>query len=143
MKVTDFEQAKCSEKAVSLSSCLRTSGRESKRFSHIFECRCTRKWETCTAPVRSDSLYGYGQNKDHPSDGSVFISHKISITTLYCVGYSITFIPMLTTIAVILLVLWILGFFTFHVVGWFIHVLLVVAVVMFLIRIIQGRNPLN
>ncbi len=50
---------------------------------------------------------------------------------------------MLTTIAVILLVLWLLGFLAFPAIGWFIHVLLIVAIIMFLIRIIQGENPLK
>jgi len=50
---------------------------------------------------------------------------------------------MLTTIAVILLVLWAIGFIGFHVVGGFIHFLLVVAVVLFLIRIIRGQNPIK
>lgn len=49
---------------------------------------------------------------------------------------------MLTTIATILIILWLLGFLGFHVLGSFIHVLLVIAIVMFLIRIIQGRNPI-
>lgn len=48
---------------------------------------------------------------------------------------------MLTTIAFILIVLWLVGFIGFHVLGSFIHVLLVVAVIFFLIRIIQGKNP--
>ena len=48
---------------------------------------------------------------------------------------------MLTTIAIVLLVLWALGFFGGFVLGGFIHVLLVIAVILFLIRIIQGRNP--
>ena len=50
---------------------------------------------------------------------------------------------MLTLIAFILLALWVLGFIGFHVLGGFIHILLVVAVILFLIRIIRGRNPLN
>lgn len=50
---------------------------------------------------------------------------------------------MLTTIAVILLVLWVLGFVGFHILGGFIHILLVVAVVLFLIRVIRGKNPLK
>jgi len=50
---------------------------------------------------------------------------------------------MLTTIAVILLVLWLVGFIGFHVVGGFIHILLVVAIVLFLIRVIRGENPLK
>jgi asparagine N-glycosylation enzyme membrane subunit Stt3 len=50
---------------------------------------------------------------------------------------------MLYTIAIILLVLWALGFFSGYVLGGFIHILLVVAIILFLIRIIQGRNPLK
>jgi hypothetical protein len=50
---------------------------------------------------------------------------------------------MLTTISVILLILWILGIVGVYSIGWFIHILLVVAIIMFLIRIIQGRNPLG
>ena len=49
---------------------------------------------------------------------------------------------MLTTIFTVLLVLWLLGMVTSYTMGGFIHVLLVVAVVMMLIRIIQGRNPI-
>jgi hypothetical protein len=48
---------------------------------------------------------------------------------------------MLVTIAIILLILWILGLVTSYTLGGFIHVLLVVAIIMFLIRLIQGRNP--
>jgi len=50
---------------------------------------------------------------------------------------------MLTTIAIILLVLWILGFIGFPILGGFIHILLVIAIILFLIRIIRGENPLN
>ena len=46
-------------------------------------------------------------------------------------------------IILVLLVLWVLGFFAFHILGPIIHVLLVVAVIMFLVRVIQGRNPLK
>jgi hypothetical protein len=49
---------------------------------------------------------------------------------------------MITTIAIVLLVLWVLGLVTSYTVGGLIHVLLVVAVILFLIRVIQGRNPL-
>jgi hypothetical protein len=48
---------------------------------------------------------------------------------------------MLETIAVILLVLWLLGLVTSYTMGGFIHVLLVVAIVVVLIRVIQGRRP--
>jgi hypothetical protein len=47
---------------------------------------------------------------------------------------------MLWTIAVVLLVLWLLGLVTSYTMGGFIHVLLVIAVVVVLIRIIQGRR---
>jgi len=49
---------------------------------------------------------------------------------------------MLVTIAAILLVLWLLGLVTSYTVGGFIHVLLVIAVIMVLVRLIQGRNPI-
>lgn len=49
---------------------------------------------------------------------------------------------MLITIAVILLILWILGIVGVYTIGWFVHILLVAAIILFLIRIIQGRNPL-
>ncbi|MBK5215826.1 MAG: lmo0937 family membrane protein [Candidatus Pacebacteria bacterium] len=46
---------------------------------------------------------------------------------------------MLTTIAFVLLVLWILGFIGFKVIGGFIHILLVIAIILFLIRVIKGK----
>lgn len=48
---------------------------------------------------------------------------------------------MLWTIFVVLLVLWALGLVTSYTLGGFIHILLVVAIVVVLIRIIQGRRP--
>jgi hypothetical protein len=49
---------------------------------------------------------------------------------------------MLWTIAIILIVLWLLGLVSSYTIGGFIHVLLVVAIVVVLIRVIQGRRPL-
>ena len=49
---------------------------------------------------------------------------------------------MLYTVAVVLLVLWLLGLVTATTMGGFIHVLLVIAVVMVLLRVISGRSPL-
>jgi hypothetical protein len=49
---------------------------------------------------------------------------------------------MLYTIAVILLILWLLGLVTSYTIGGFIHVLLVIAVVVVLLRVIGGRKPL-
>jgi low affinity Fe/Cu permease len=50
--------------------------------------------------------------------------------------------PMLYTIAVILIVLWLLGLVTGYTMGYFIHILLVIAIVIVLVRIIQGRRPI-
>ena len=47
---------------------------------------------------------------------------------------------MLETIAVVLIVLWLLGFVTSYTMGGFIHILLVIAVVVVLIRLIRGRR---
>ncbi|MGD1045117.1 MAG: lmo0937 family membrane protein [Bacteroidota bacterium] len=47
---------------------------------------------------------------------------------------------MLFTIAVILIVLWLLGIVTSYTMGGFIHVLLVIAIVVVLLRVIRGRN---
>lgn len=49
---------------------------------------------------------------------------------------------MLYTIAVILLVLWLLGFFALHVGGGLIHLLLVIAVIVIVIQLITGRRAL-
>jgi len=48
---------------------------------------------------------------------------------------------VLWTIFVILLVLWLLGMVSSYTLGGYIHILLVVAIVVVLIRVIQGRNP--
>ncbi|MEO8447022.1 MAG: lmo0937 family membrane protein [bacterium] len=50
---------------------------------------------------------------------------------------------MLWTICVILLVLWVLGMVSSYTMGGFIHILLVIAVVVVIIRLIQGRNPVG
>lgn len=47
---------------------------------------------------------------------------------------------MLKTIAIILLILWVLGLVSSYTIGGFIHILLVIAIVMILIRVIQGRR---
>lgn len=47
---------------------------------------------------------------------------------------------MLYTIAVVLLILWLVGLVTSYTIGGFIHILLVVAIVMILLRVISGRK---
>jgi len=48
---------------------------------------------------------------------------------------------MLYTIAVLLIILWLLGLVSGYTMGWFIHILLVVAIILVLVRIIQGKRP--
>ncbi len=48
---------------------------------------------------------------------------------------------MIWTIALVLIALWLLGLITSFTMGGFIHVLLVVAVIMILVRLIEGRRP--
>jgi hypothetical protein len=50
---------------------------------------------------------------------------------------------MLSTIVIVLLVLWLLGAFVVPVGGNLIHLLLVIAVIVILIRVIQGRDPVR
>jgi len=47
---------------------------------------------------------------------------------------------MLMTIAIILIVLWLLGMLSSYTMGGIIHILIVIAVVIFLVRVIQGRR---
>ena len=47
---------------------------------------------------------------------------------------------MLFVIAIVLLVLWLLGFVVFHVAGGLIHLVLVVAVIMFVVHLLRGRS---
>jgi len=49
---------------------------------------------------------------------------------------------MLYTIAVVLVILWLLGLVTSYTLGGFIHILLVIAIVVVLLRVISGRSPL-
>jgi hypothetical protein len=48
---------------------------------------------------------------------------------------------MLYTIAVVMIILWLLGLVTSYTMGGLIHVLLVIAIVMVLVNVIQGRRP--
>ncbi len=48
---------------------------------------------------------------------------------------------MLWTISVILIILWLLGLVRGYTIGGFIHILLVIAVIVVLVRVIQGRRP--
>jgi uncharacterized protein DUF5670 len=50
---------------------------------------------------------------------------------------------MLSTVVIVVLVLWLLGVVTSYTLGGLIHILLVVAIVIVLLRVIQGRNPIR
>lgn len=47
---------------------------------------------------------------------------------------------MLLTLAVILLILWLLGVIAFHVTAWFIHIVLVIAIIVFILHFVRGRS---
>ena len=49
---------------------------------------------------------------------------------------------MLYTLAVVLILLWLLGMVSSYTINGFIHILLVIAIIMVLVRIISGRKPL-
>jgi len=48
---------------------------------------------------------------------------------------------LLWTIAIILMIMWLLGLVTSYTLGGFVHILLVLAIIVILIRVIQGRRP--
>lgn len=50
---------------------------------------------------------------------------------------------MLNTILVVLVILWLLGMVSSYTLGGFLHLLLVLAIAVVLIRVIQGRNPIS
>lgn len=73
----------------------------------------------------------------------IFDFDKRNATTLHEARYDLTERNlMLWTIFVILLVLWLLGLVSSYTMGGFIHILLVIAVVVLIIQLIQGRRPL-
>jgi hypothetical protein len=65
-----------------------------------------------------------------------FVAHPSAINLLVLLGVT----KMLETIAVILIILWVLGLVSSYTMGGFIHILLVIAVVVIVIRLIQGRR---
>lgn len=49
---------------------------------------------------------------------------------------------LLITVGIVLLILWLLGLVTSYTLGGFIHILLVLAIIVILVRVIQGRRPI-
>jgi|GEM_PF-448279 len=77
---------------------------------------------------------------------STSVHAKFSVAVIRLMMYQVTNVTptrMLITIAVILIILWFLGVIGVYTIGWFIHILLVAAIILFLIRVIQGENPLK
>jgi hypothetical protein len=72
-----------------------------------------------------------------------FVFHKRTGSPSHEANYDLTKRNlMLWTIFVILLVLWLLGLVSSYTMGGFIHILLVIAIVVLIINLIQGRRPL-
>jgi asparagine N-glycosylation enzyme membrane subunit Stt3 len=69
--------------------------------------------------------------------------HSLSRSARYALEVGKDRKTMLSTLIVILVILWLLGMLTSYTLGGFIHILLVIAIVVVLLRIIQGRNPLR
>jgi hypothetical protein len=76
-------------------------------------------------PVRTDHLIAAWQD--------YFMSYILNLKTIIMGN-------LLYVIAVILIIGWLLGYFAFHVTSGFIHILLVIAVILFLLKLIGGRS---
>ncbi len=72
----------------------------------------------------------------------LFIGISVYIVDGLALAYLLTDTSMLITIAIILIILWILGIVTSYTIGGFIHIMLIAAVILILVRLIQGRNPI-
>ena len=57
-------------------------------------------------------------------------------------GFKERNMDLLMTIGIVLLILWLLGLVTSYPLGGFIHILLVLAIIVILIRVVQGRRPI-
>jgi hypothetical protein len=79
-----------------------------------------------------------GNGSPHAMDTAAEQQASLSVERTYATGRD----AMLYTIAVILLVLWLLGFFVVHVGGGLIHLLLVIAVIVVIVQLITGRRAL-
>lgn len=87
---------------------------------------CQPGWRVCTCEQRllPDEAYS--------------AAHAVSET-----NGAVARVTMLSTIAIVLVVLWLLGIVSSTTIGGFVHVLLVVAIVIVLLRVIQGRRLLG
>ena len=92
----------------------------------------------------NEMILGRGAAHCEPPAGAVTVRQRTELSSTVRAAWrclkSLTGNRMLYTIAMILLVLWILGLVTSYTMGGFIHVLLVIAVIMILLRLIQGQR---
>jgi type VI protein secretion system component VasF len=77
-------------------------------------------------------------NFDHTATHDGYKRTKVQRSNTLWLGE----IEMLWTIFLVLLVLWLVGFIGFHVVAWYIHVLLIIALVVLVIQLIGGRRAI-
>jgi 4-hydroxybenzoate polyprenyltransferase len=87
---------------------------------------------------RNPHLCPANLNFDHTATHSSRNAPKYSVARLYGKEKR----TMLWTIFLVLLVLWLVGFIGFHVVAWYIHILLVIALVVLVIQLIGGRRAI-
>jgi hypothetical protein len=69
-------------------------------------------------------------------------SAGVAVTSINIYSKALKEITMLYTIAVVLVILWLIGLVSAYTLGGFIHILLVIAIVIVLLRVISGRKPL-
>jgi hypothetical protein len=85
-----------------------------------------------TAPIIKPDQAHFGPQETHCR-----LSPQMTLAYL---NFTIKGHTMLYTIAVVLIILWLLGLVTSYTIGGFIHILLVIAVIMVLLRLISGRG---
>jgi Family of unknown function (DUF5670) len=95
-------------------------------------------WKLGALRRRKNPSFGCSSQSILPDDAAVLPRH---------VSYGswsppILELHMLWTIAVVLIVLWVLGMVSSYTIGGLIHILLIVAIIMILVRVIQGRKVL-
>lgn len=89
-----------------------------------------------SSPDSCRKVEALDSGSDIQSQGVCQVGSSVALLAAWKASFT-----MLWTIAVILLVLWALGMVSSYTLGGFIHLLLVLAIIVVLIRVIQGRSP--
>ncbi len=96
-----------------------------------------KKWRGCSGHICPDQVRSASSDEDHSTNVSrSYCFIIVHITPLRTQQEDL----MLYTIAVILIILWLLGIVTSYTMNGFIHVLLVIAIITVLLRVIRGEN---